>query len=51
MDSFARVGVIGLGYIGLRTAAVFAETGMGVGNPHAAADMVLAIHHLDRAES
>lgn len=30
MDSFARVSVIGLGYIGLPTAAVFADTGIEV---------------------
>lgn len=30
MDSFSRIGVVGLGYIGLPTAAVFAENGVEV---------------------
>ena len=38
MDSFARIAVVGLGYIGLPTAAVFAENGVEVVgidvNPH-----------------
>ena len=30
MDSFSRIAVVGLGYIGLPTAAVFAENGLQV---------------------
>src|SRR6202030_2404968 len=30
MDSFGRIAVIGLGYIGLPTAAIFAENGLDV---------------------
>jgi len=45
MDSFARIAVVGLGYIGLPTAAVFAENGLEVGNPRAAAEMVRVIRH------
>ena len=44
MDSFARVGVIGLGYIGLPTAAVFAETGIEVHGTDVNAAVVATIN-------
>ena len=47
MDSFARIAVVGLGYIGLPTAAVFAENGLEVGNPRATQEMFQVVHLLD----